>query len=611
MGTARSLEYSVERATKHYSSLFTMPSYKKILVLNLLLCMVGGALVVALPYLFSFSGVMLALQFSFLLFLLSTFSDLVFKRVLMRFDPIYTAKRCGGLSLFSLLLWFGFLGVGSILTLIFGSWSLWLSLLLVGFAAVCILRLVVLSFTSFKPRRIVIPASVMQPVLCLLPMFYTLWVVGYPLGVTLLAYLLLSVPTSILAAFAFLRYVDIAGTESFQTPTTTILRAFLANWMEDLEGPVEKIFETFGCEKTISYSLLAFRRKGGLKSIVAVSSVHPGPFRNVGSSRLPSMLQEALEKEHPCVVSTPHGLFGHEFDLSSQLQNQKVLRSILESSKFLEFSSNASVFVRTQRGVAGSSCQIFGDCAVLTLTLAPETTEDFPQKVGDAILEKASKLGLAHVIVINAHNSVDGLYNVEEALESLKEAALKVLSEAVTLKPSTFEVGAAKVVPDEFTFEDGIGPGGICALVFRVSRQISVYVTIDGNNMVSGLREKILKALKDLGVDEGEVLTTDTHVVNAIVMNERGYHPIGEVISHEKLIDYIKDTVKRALENLEFSSSSWKVGAVPNVRVIGEKQIEKMSLLADRALQKAKRISVPIFSGAGLLLIVAILLLQL
>ncbi|MCK4933849.1 hypothetical protein KAS06_04185, partial [Candidatus Bathyarchaeota archaeon] len=59
------------------------------------------------------------------------------------------------------------------------------------------------------------------------------------------------------------------------------------------------------------------------------------------------------------------------------------------------------------------------------------------------------------------------------------------------------------------------------------------------------------------------------------------------------------------------SSSSWKVGAVPNVRVIGEKQIEKMSLLADRALQKAKRISVPIFSGAGLLLIVAILLLQL
>jgi len=610
LAAAKGLEYSIERAAKHYSSLFTMPSYEKILVLSFVVCVVGGALVVVLPD-FSVSGVVLALQSGFLLFLFSTFSDLFVRRVLMRHDPIYTARRCGGLSLFSVLLWLGFLLIGSLSTLFFGSWTFWFYLLLIGFAAICILRLVVLSFTSFRSLLIIVLASLVQPVLCLFPMFYVLYSVKYPLGPTLLAYLFLSIPTSILAAFAFTRSVDSVGAESLHTPTTEISRAFLANWMEDLVDPVERIFERFGCEKTISSSILAFARKKRLKSLIVVSSVHPGPFRNVGSSRLPSMIQKALEEKHGCVVSTPHGLYGHEFDLSSQLQNRKVLRSILELSDFSVVSSKASVFVRARKGVAGSSCQVFGDCAVLTLTLAPETTEDFPEEVGDAVLEEASKLGLAHVIIINAHNSIDGLFDVETALECLKEVALEVLREASSLELSLFEVGAAKVVPDEFSFKDGMGPGGICALAVRVNQQICAYVTIDGNNLVSGLREKILGALKDLGVDEGEVFTTDTHVVNAIVTNARGYHPVGEAISHEKLVAYVRCVVKEALENLEPVMSSWQVGDVPKVRVIGEKQIEELPLVADRALRRGKIVAIPLFSSVGLLLIAALFLLQL
>lgn len=610
MAAAKSLEYSIERAAKQYSLLFTMPSYGKILMLNFVVCVVGGVLVVVLPD-FSVSGVVLALQFGFLLFLFSTFSDLFVKRVLMRYDPIFTVRRCGSLSLFSVLLWLCFLLIGSFSALFFGSWTFWFDLLLIGFAAVCIFRLVVFSFTSFRPQLIIVLASLIQPVLCLIPMFYVLYSVTYPLGPTLLAYLFLSIPTSILAAFAFTRSVDSVGAESLHTPTTAISRAFLANWMEDLVDPIERVFERFGCEKTISSSILAFARKNRLKSLIVVSSVHPGPFRNVGSSRLPSMIQKALEEKHGCIVSTPHGLYGHEFDLSSQQQNRKVLRNILALNDFSAGSSKASIFVRARKDVVSSSCQIFGDCAILTLTLAPETTEDFPEEVGDAILEEASKLGLAHVLIINAHNSIDGLFDVETALECLKEGALEALREASNLELSPFEVGAAKVVPDEFSFKDGMGPGGICALAVRVNQQICVYVTIDGNNLVSGLREKILGALKDLGVDEGEVLTTDTHVVNAIVMNARGYHPIGEAISHEKLIAYVRCVVKEALENLEPVVSSWQVGDIPKVRVIGEKLIMELPLVADRALRRAKIVAVPLFSSVGLLLMAALFLLQL
>jgi putative membrane protein len=158
-------------------------------------------------------------------------------------------------------------------------------------------------------------------------------------------------------------------------------------------------------------------------------------------------------------------------------------------------------------------------------------------------------------------------------------------------------------VPREFSVEDGMGLGGICALVVKIGEQVSAYVIIDGNNMVSGLRDKILDSLGDLGVDGGEVLTTDTHVVNAVVMTARGYHPLGEAIPHEKLISYVKDVVTEALNKREPASAAWCAGAVQNVKVIGETQIETLPFLADKSVQKSKRIAVPLFTAAGLVLV--------
>lgn len=600
MASAKSLDYSIKRAIKHYSQLFVLPSYRRIVLLTFLSCVIGGVLTI---FLLAGTPMVLALQFSLLLFLLSTFSDLIISQGFMKSDMVYNTRRCAALSMFSILLWFSFLIVGSLLTLLFGSWSFWVDLLSIGFAAVCILRLVVFSSISFVSHWRAVGSSLMQPIICLLSMYYIVHSVGYPFDTASAVYLLVSIPISILTAFLFISSVNKIGVETIQIPTTSILKAFLSNWIENLKPPLESLFENFGGEKTIDFSLLAFEAENRVKSVTVVSSFHPGPFRNVGSSSLPFLIQEALEKKLGGVAAVPHGLFGHELDLASQQQNQKVLRGILDIADFTDFGSKATHFVRTQEGVAGASCQVFGDCAIVTLTLAPETTEDFPRELGDFILEEASKLGLAHVIIINAHNSINGPFDVSRVMEPLKKAASDVLKKASKLKSSVFEVGAAKVVPEEFSFEDGMGLGGICALVIRVGEQTCVYITIDGNNMVSGLREKILDALKELGVDVGEVLTTDTHVVNAIIVTARGYHPLGEAMPHEKLINYVKYAVREAFNNMKPASAAWRVGKVPHVRVIGEKQIKEMSLLADKALQRAKRTAVPLFAVAGLLLI--------
>jgi putative membrane protein len=368
-----------------------------------------------------------------------------------------------------------------------------------------------------------------------------------------------------------------------------------------LNAPLEDFLEKLGEEKDIEVSIIKFDASKP-KAVIVTPSVHPGPFKNVGSSLLPFMLKTALEKELDCVACVPHGLLGHELDLASQLQNQKIINHIIASVGFKAYETKASRFVKVSDGVATVCCQIFGKSAFLSFTLAPKTTEDLPQELGLFVHQEAEKRGLKLCVVTNAHNSVNGVLDAHEALNALKTVAVTCLEQAVSMRQSPFEVGAATVMPREFSLEDGMGPGGITVVVVKVGKQKTAYVVIDGNNMVSGLREKILSALNSIGIDEGEVFTTDTHAVNAVVLNKRGYHPVGEVMNHEKLISYIREATLAAVSNLERTKVKCRTEVVLNIKVIGAKQLETLCLLTDRTIQRAKKIVVPIFATASLLL---------
>jgi putative membrane protein len=250
--------------------------------------------------------------------------------------------------------------------------------------------------------------------------------------------------------------------------------------------------------------------------------------------------------------------------------------------------------------LATACCQVFGDFVFLSFTLAPKTTEDLPQELGLFVQREAERHGLTCCVVVNAHNSIDGTTDVKEALDALKIVAVTCLDKAVSLRRLPFEIGAATVLPKEFGLKEGMGPGGITVVVVKVKGQKTAYVVIDGNNMVSELRERILSALHSIGIDEGEVFTTDTHSVNAIILNNRGYRPVGEAMSHENLIAHIKKATFAALSELEHVKAACRSMTIPDVKVIGEKQLETLCLLIDRALQKAKKVAVPIFATGGL-----------
>ncbi|HLE75006.1 MAG TPA: DUF2070 family protein [Candidatus Bathyarchaeia archaeon] len=593
------MSHSINKAVKHYASMFFLPTFKKALFAVAVLC-IGGVGLSTFALFQSVDGLINSLFFGFSLFAVTILLDYVVSKIVLR-DPIYVLRRIVALSLFGWLFWLFFIILGVVFGVIFSFWW-WIKLCLLGFAAVLTLRFVVFLATSSVGilRRLL--ASLLQPLLCIVT-FMVFWVrLASVNPLQFLPFLVISPIACYASAFSFVFIINRLGQRMYGVPAIPIFRAFMLNWVVALNAPFEELLEKLGEDEDVEVSFLKFDSSKP-KAAIIVPLVHPGPFKNIGSSLLPSMLKREFEKEFGCDACVPLGILGHELDLASQVQNQKIIDHVLTSAKFAASANKATPFVKATDGFVTASCQVFGSTAFLSFTLAPKTTEDLPQELGRIVREEAGKHGLDCAIVVNAHNSIDDTINMEESLDALRAVASDCLKKAVSLPSKPFEVGAATVFPKEFSLKDGMGPGGITAVAVKVAEQKSAYVVIDGNNMISGLREEILSALASIGFHESEVFTTDTHAVSAVVLGRRGYHPVGEVMNHETLIGYIKEAAKAAAAKLERCKAGCKSVVVPKVRVIGKARLESLSMLVDKALQKAKQIVIPIFAFEGLFLL--------
>jgi len=605
--TNDSTDKYIDKVVKRYSKLFGLPSQSKITLYLGVLSLHGGVLSI-LPLNLSLENFVIGLGFGASFLILTLFSDFIISHSSMKNDLIFNLRRCSALSFFSSLVWFGIILLGGLISALLGAPELWVRFFFLGFSGALILRLLVLSVTSFAGFGGTLFSSILQPALVALPIFFMGSTIGYNLEMQILIFALTSVSVALLAVFAFKYFMDQVGTGTLGIAPSVLFKAFLANWTEDLIAPMETFFEKLGNEQDIKVSLLTFRTGEKIKAVIVVPALHPGPFKNLGSSLLPSLIQTTIQNKFDCVVSAPHGLVGHELDVSTQPENQRVVQSILGFMGSSSTHSKATPMVRTESDDAKASCQLFGDCAFLTLTTAPKTIEDLPPELNSLIVSEAEKLGLS-VLAIDAHNSMGGSFDRDSAVKSFSEASVDCLEKALKSKNSSFKVGAATVVPQEFTVQDGMGPGGISVIVVEVGEQKAAYVTIDGNNMVSGLRDKILSALKELGIDDGEVLTTDTHSVCGMIRSARGYNLVGEAIDHSKLISYIKEATNRALDSMEPVEASWRTEVIPAVKVIGEQQITELTVLADKTTERVKRVAVILFPTAAISLILFLLFL--
>src|SRR3989441_1937003 len=416
---------------------------------------------------------------------------------------------------------------------------------------------------------------------------------------------LVGIVLSAVGVSRIIRNVEHSGTAEVRDSPMTLFRVFLQHWLKSDPEPLEKRLGALGTQGTIEGSILAFSSAKGAVGSVVVSNFHPGPYRDLGSGGLPSRLKVSLEGSRGGIVQVPHGISNHQLNIVSQKDVQRVIEKAIAEYPVGTRLPESSAMVRAVVGEAKASGQVFGTVAFLTLTLSPTDMEDLPSEVAIEIEREAQERGLT-AIVADAHNSLSNQTSItSEQARKLVEASVKVLDQLALARRSPFRAGSAADPLEEFRLEDGIGPGGLSSLVVRNGNQIVAYLTIDGNNMHTGVRKTILEALETIGVADGEIMTTDTHLVTGLVRSTLGYYPVGAHLDVGLLTRKVRETVQRAMGSMEESTAGFSKFSI-EVRVLGSETFQTITNFVGRV---ARRIGRQFFRLEALTLVVTLIIL--
>ncbi|MGA7923918.1 MAG: DUF2070 family protein [Thermoplasmata archaeon] len=331
---------------------------------------------------------------------------------------------------------------------------------------------------------------------------------------------------------------------------------------------LETFFRRFSIPADLRVTVVRFDGPAGPVATLVLPTVHPGPFASLGASDLPRKISDKLGPTAG-VVFVPHTPCNHDLDLPGQEEMAQVAAATEACfhATAASLRDRASPLLSPGPGSVARA-QLVGDVAIVLVTQAPRPTDDIDFAVGDQVFQHFRSIAGPGIALIDAHNSYvedegDVSYGTPGAAQLISDAESAVMTAERAAVPGTIRVGAA--IRDGYrTVTHGIGPHGIRAMVIDAAGQKSAYVLVDGNNLVAGLRDPILAALRPL-VDACEVMTTDNHVVHEV---DGSINPVGERYPLPDLTRDVVGTVQEALAHLTPVSVKYAVRDVRSVRVL-------------------------------------------
>ncbi len=381
-----------------------------------------------------------------------------------------------------------------------------------------------------------------------------------------------------------------------------LFRGFLMTWMEGQADQIEECFKQIGARTELPLAVLRFTTEKQRPQLVfVIAGVHPGPFRNTGSSALPSVIAKWGRENLGVIACAPHGTATHALNLVSRDEVSLLLEDVQEAYDQTKEVEVVSQFARASSGSIQAGCQLFGENALVVISRSPKEMDDISLGVGTRIKEAVEKL-VDRCIVVDTHNCIgqlrESVFEDSKLVQEMVDAAIKATKKALKLKRGPVGLGIATKQMPEYSPAVGMGPEGITASVIQIEGQRMAYVIIDGNNMAIGLREKLLKTLVPDIVDAAEIFTTDTHQVAAISTKGEGYSPIGLDIPQEVIINAVRDVVQEAAAKIEPASVGVTVGRTQPLQIMGEGTVEAMTSLIPVSARTAKRVGLAAFGSA-------------
>ena len=376
---------------------------------------------------------------------------------------------------------------------------------------------------------------------------------------------------------------------AFHIHGLNFLNTFLAH-ITDGSKTMEDFFHEIGEEVYVPQVNLLFRPENGRGVLFTVPNIHPGPLGEIGGGNLPNYLQSSFSE----LVMVSHGTATHDFNLVAEDEIEKIIRAIRKAESALVFSDKASRSHRYQYGSVSVLYQVFNDTILIVSTRSPEKTEDIDLGVGMAIMAEGHR-AFPHVAFVDAHNCFTGdISTVQPGTLSALEyhsAALHAIEEGMRLEQSRFRFGSAQVIPP-FSRKEGFGDQGLEVLVIEAGEQKTAYVLIDGNNVQAGVRDILRTSVLNL-VEEAEIMTTDSHVVNVL----SGKNPVGYHVDPELILPYLDQAVKEAINNLSWGEAAGSTTLCERVRVFGSQRMVQMASTVNAMI-----LFIPPLSAAVLLL---------
>ncbi len=418
-----------------------------------------------------------------------------------------------------------------------------------GLGFVFAIRMIVLvAVVDYRIPRMILPAAMptLAASVCALLVF----------GIGLIMPVLVSIGTFGICVVVFLTIFDIPLKRSCGLSGMHFVNVFLGhltNGSNDMEDYFHKISDFVSVPVTTFF----FRRAEKKDIWFVVPNLHPGPMSDIGGSNFPNLLFREFSDEATLLVS--HGCASHDLNMISNNETVKIAAAIRKSQPQVSYSAEASRPARSRCGNVSILSQKFGDSLLMVTTRSPKMTEDMDYSIGRIIMGEA-KLRYGNVGFVDAHNCMTNvtkiIYPSTKAGNEFITGGTAALCAMEDAEMFPLKAGVSHVeLP--FDRDCGFGDTGLVTLVTEAGGERTAYVLFDGNNVKEGVRDILRAAVLEMGFDECEIMTTDSHVVNSM----SGRNPVGLEVDSLEILPFVLDGVKRAVDDL----SPAEVGAATEI----------------------------------------------
>ena len=368
----------------------------------------------------------------------------------------------------------------------------------------------------------------------------------------------------VIAIYAFITVIASPFKKNLGIGVLDLLSLFIAH-MNEGSNSLEGLFENMSEAIDTIVTFVSFKTENGIKALFISPSVHPGPLGDLGGSNMPTLLANKFN----CFTMVAHGPSTHDFNPIAVSEIDKIENSIRNGLEKIEYSENASKFIRYNSEKANIGVQFFNEGMVILSTFAPEAVDDIEFGVGLTMMAQSrNHCNVKDSVIVDCHNSFTA--ESGEVLPGNSEV-FQLIDVIDLIEPEQekydIKIGCHSDNMDDLDKNEGVGESGIKTMIIEVGNQRTAYVLFDANNMEIGFRQEIIDAVSDLEIDEIEVMTTDTHTVNTI---SRGYNPIG-IVKRAEIIEYARASIIEAIKDIEKVEVGTGTNKIKNLNTFGPK----------------------------------------